>query len=133
MKQIATAILLFYYIIAQSQDKGIAKNAFINQDLQLAFDFWNISKSNTKFHSAFKPYLSSSYSEAFDSMVPFKFYSFNNSYLIKSLGEKKINTLQVLPILDLEFGYERLKNKSLISSLGGLNLKLNLKNNVSFA
>ena len=91
MKQIATAILLFYYIIAQSQDKGIAKIAFINQDLQLAFDFWNISKSNTKFHSAFKPYLSSSYSEAFDSMVPFKFYSFNNSYLIKSLGEKKIN------------------------------------------
>ena len=133
MKQIATAILLFYYIIAQSQDKGIAKNAFINQDLQLAFDFWNISKSNTKFHSSFKPYLSSSYSEASDSMVPFKFYSFNNSYLIKSLGEKKINTLQVLPILDLEYGYERLKNKSLISSLGGLNLKLNFKNNVSLA
>jgi len=133
MKQIATAILLFYYIIAQSQDKGIAKNAFINQDLQLAFDFWNISKSNTKFHSSFKPYLSSSYSEASDSMVPFKFYSFNNSYLLKSVGEQKSNNLQVLPILDLECGYERLKSRSLFSTLGGFHLKLNKKNNISLA
>lgn len=49
MKQIATAILLFYYIIAQSQDKGMAKNAFINQDLQLAFDFGTFQNQTQNF------------------------------------------------------------------------------------
>jgi hypothetical protein len=66
-------------------------------------------------------------------MAPFKFYSFNNSYLIKSVGEKKSNNLQVLPILDLECGYERLKSRSLFSTLGGFHLKLNKKNNISLA
>ncbi len=120
-----------------SQYDPMAKNAFINQDMQAAFDYWNISKPNTTFHSSFKPYLSSSFADATDSAVPFKFYAFKNFFLSKTLNEKPENTnwvnVQLHPILDAEYGFDLLQQKSIPSAIGGTHVKININNDFTFA
>lgn len=105
--------------------------------MQEAFDYWNISKPNTSFHSAFKPYLSSSFANATDSAVPFKFYAFKNFFLSKMLNEspqKRIwYNVQAHPILDVETGYDLLKQKPLLSTIGGTHVKININNDFTFA
>lgn len=83
-------VLLFVLIsgIVSGQYEPMARNAFMNSGMQEAFDYWNISKPNTTFHSSFKPYLSSTFTNASDSVVPFKFYAFKNFFLSKTLNEK---------------------------------------------
>ena len=115
----------------------MARNAFMNSDMQQAFDYWNISRPNTTFHSAFKPYLSSSFASAVDSVIPFNFYAFKNFFLSKTFNEKpeKRNwyNFQLHPILDLETGYDVLTLKPVISSLGGIHIKTNVNNDFTFA
>ncbi len=115
----------------------MARNAFINGDMQEAFDYWNISKPNTTFHSSFKPYLSSSFANATDSAVPFKFYAFKNFFLSKMLNEspqKRIwYNLQAHPILDAEAGYDMLLQKPITSLAGGTHIKANINNDFTFA
>ena len=95
-------------------------------------------KPNTTFHSSFKPYLSSTFANATDSVVPFKFYAFKNLFLSKTLNEnsKKQNryNVQVLPILDAEIGYDGLlKEPSHESTIGGAHVKFNINNDFTFA
>lgn len=137
MKKIATVLFLLFVKNAFSQSDPMAKNAFMNQDMQEAFDYWNISKPNTNFHSSFKPYLSSSFANATDSAVPFKFYAFKNFFLSKTLNQKPEKriwyNLQLHPVLDAEFGYDLLQNKSILSTIGGTHLKVNINNDFTFA
>ncbi len=134
--RISIIFLLVTYLVSAQSDP-MARNAFMNQGMQEAFDYWIISKPNTTFHSSFKPYLSSSYANANDSAVPFKFYAFNNSFLSKTVNEKPQNTnwlnFQLHPILDLETGVDLLRSKPVISSIGGLHLKTNINNDFTFA
>ena len=122
-------VLLFVLIsgIVSGQYEPMARNAFMNSGMQEAFDYWNISKPNTTFHSSFKPYLSSSFANATDSVVPFKFYAFKNFFLSKTLNEKpqKRNwfNLQLHPIIDLQEGYDLLTSKPALSNIGGIHIK----------
>jgi hypothetical protein len=81
MKKALTPLFILGLVIVRAQYDPMAKNAFINHAMQEAFDYWNIAKPNTTFHSSFKPYLSSSFANATDSVVPFKFYAFKNFFL----------------------------------------------------
>lgn len=119
------------------QNEQAARNAFMSSEIIEAFDYWNISKPNTNFHSSFKPYLSRTFLNATDSVVPFKFYAFKNFFLSKTLNENsnrknKVN-IQVHPIADAEFGYDMLLQKPIITALGGTHLKINLNNDFTFA
>lgn len=131
------AILLLLSRSAFGQYDPMARNAFISADIQEAFDYWNISKPNTTFHSSFKPYLSSTFSTANDSAVPFKFYAFKNFFLSKVVNEKPQNTnwfqLQLHPILDAELGYDFLNQRAIMSTIGGTHVKLNINNDFTFA
>lgn len=115
----------------------MARNAFMNGDMQDAFDYWNISRPNTTFHSAFKPYLSSTFANATDSAVPFKFYAFKNFFLSKTLNEKPQNrnwvNVQLHPVVDAEFGYDALLKRPILSAIGGTHIKININNDFTFA
>lgn len=115
----------------------MAKNAFMTPAIQEAFDYWNISRPNTTFHSAFKPYLSSTFANATDSVIPFKIYAFKNFFLSKTLNEKPQNrnwvNMQIHPIADVEAGMDFLSTNPVLSSIGGLHLKTNINNDFTFA
>ncbi len=120
-----------------AQYEPLARNAFMNQEMQEAFDYWNIQRPNTTFHSAFKPYLSSTFADASDSVVPFRFYAFKNFFLSKTLNEKPQKpdwyNLQVHPIADAELGYDGVLKKTIPSLIGGTHVKLNINNDFTFA
>lgn len=122
---------------AFAQYEPMARNAFMHPAIQEAFDYWNISRPNTTFHSSFRPYLSSTFANATDSAVPFNFYAFKNFFLSKTVNEKPQNknwvNLQAHPILDLEAGLDLLTNKPVLSGLGGMHLKTNINNDFTFA
>ncbi len=127
--------LMTFFGSAQSQP--CARNAFLNQELTEAFDYWNIANPNTSFHSSFKPYLSNTFSQLSDSLVPFRFYGFNNQYGSKTLQEKtKKRThfnFQVLPVADFSAGYDPLAQSPVTNAVGGVHLKTNINNNFTFA
>ena len=133
----ALLLLILFKNGVWAQSDPMARNAFINQSMQEAFDYWIISRPNTTFHSSFKPYLSSTYANASDSLVPFKFYGFKNPFLTKTVREKPKNknsiNFQFQPILDLETGVDLLTSKPLLSSVGGLHLKTNINSDFTFA
>ena len=86
--KIALLLTIAFYNCSFGQYDQKARNAFISSNTDAAFDYWNISKPNLTFHSSFKPYLSSTFSDANDSTVPFKHYGFKNFFLSKTLNEK---------------------------------------------
>ncbi len=130
-------LFIFGLVSTAMQAQPMAKNAFMNQDMQQAFDFWNISQPNTAFHSSFKPYLSSTYVSAADSMVPYPFYGFRSTYLSRPCFNRfqqyKSVTAQILPVVDIQSGPDPLLGKTLFSALGGMHVKLNIHNDFTFA
>ncbi|MEI6019976.1 MAG: hypothetical protein WCR21_02520 [Bacteroidota bacterium] len=137
MKHFFVCIFFFCAVISNAQYDQMARNAFINADMQEAFDYWNINQPNVKFHSSFKPYLSSTFSQANDSAIPFKFYAFKNFFFSKMLNEKPQKRIwynvQAHPVLDVESGYDLLLQKPIQSLLGGTHLKININNDFTFA
>lgn len=121
----------------KAQYAPMARNAFMGREIQEAFDYWSIQRPNTTFHSAFRPYLSSSFTNATDSTVPFRFYAFQNFFLSRTLNEKPQNrnwfNLQAHPLLDAEVGYDGLLKTTRWSALGGSHVKLNINNDFTFA
>jgi hypothetical protein len=131
-------VLLFLInLTCHGQYEPLARNAFMHPAIQEAFDYWSISKPNTTFHSSFKPYLSSTFSNATDSVVPFRFYAFKNFFLSKTYNESPQNrnwfNLQLHPIVDLEPGYDLLNQKFITSLMGGTHFKININNDFTFA
>ncbi|MDI1354111.1 MAG: hypothetical protein PSX36_04290 [bacterium] len=131
-----TAYFILLLCPMLAQDTALAKNAFMGKDILQAFDFWNITHPGTRFHSSFKPYLSSTYTSARDSLVPFSIYSFQNIFLSKHLisgSTKPDYSVQLHPIIDAEPGYDLLKKRSLLSLIAGTHVKANINSNFTFA
>ncbi len=129
--------LLLFSLKAFAQKEAMAKNAFLQRDVQTAFEFWNTTQPSTEFHSSFRPYLSSTYIEAKDSLLPFKSYGFQNTFLQRSLNKSSISktrhSLQFHPLLDAEVGFDALENRLMRSVTAGLHAKYNINNNFTFA
>jgi hypothetical protein len=125
------------FSFARAQNDPLAKNLFINPDLQLSIDYWHIKHPDYKFHSAFKPYLSGSISKMADSSVPFKHYMIHNFFLSKIFNDapEKVNQwiLQVHPIVDAVAGYDMLDKKVCHQVLGGTNIKVGGNNDFVFS
>jgi hypothetical protein len=130
-------LLLFGINSCFGQYEPQARNAFITPEIDQAFDYWNIQRPNYTFHSSFKPYLSSSFADATDSLVPFKFYAFRNFFLSKTLNEKpqKRNwyNLQIHPIMDAQIGYDDILKQVSPELIGGVHVKTNINNDFTFA
>lgn len=126
-----TSNLLFAQANPQSQ------NIFINDDAQQIIDLWHVSKPTTEFHSSFKPYLSSTLNSFADSSISYAHFPIKNKFLSKTFNEgpSKRNqfNFQVLPIVQLQLGYDLLNSKLLSETYGGAHLKLNINNDFTFA
>jgi hypothetical protein len=120
-----------------SQNDPQAQNIFINQETQQSIDQWNIKYANTEFHSSFKPYLSATLTEYADSSVRFAHYPIKNFFLSKTFNEgpdkRNQYSIQVLPLIDLQGGYDLLASKFIAESMGGAHVKLNINNDFTFA
>ena len=116
----------------KSQYDPLARNIFLNQETQQVIDEWNIKYPNLNFHSSFRPYLSSTLGEFHDSSITYSHYLIKNFFLSKTLNEgpNKRNqyNFQVLPVVDLQTGFDVLENKNVNELSGGLHAKLNINN-----
>lgn len=120
-----------------AQNNPQAQNVFINQETQQSIDQWNLKYPNTDFHSSFKPYLSSTLNCFSDTAVEFLHYPIKNFFLSKTLNEgpNKHNqyNFQVLPLFDVQGGYDVLRSKFISETIGGIHTKLNINNDFTFA
>lgn len=128
---------IFCFALLHSQNDPLAKNLFINPDLQLSIDHWHIKYPDQKFHSDFKPYLSGTISKMADSSVPFMHYMMHNFFLSRIFNDapEKVNQwiFQVHPIVDAVAAYDMLDGKVAHQVIGGANIKLGGNNDFMFS
>lgn len=128
---------LFFAARLVAQNNPQAQNIILNQETQHSIDFWNIKSPNLEFHSSFKPYLFSTINEFSDTLVPFEHHAIKNFFLSKTFNEtpSKRNpfNVQVLPIIDINGGYDLLTNKVVAENIGGAFAKVNINNDFTFA
>lgn len=129
--------LLCVTSLVHAQDNPQAQNTFINLETQQAIDYIDIKNPELEFHSAFKPYVSSTLTNFSDTTIPYTHFPIKNFFLSKSFNEgpnKRLQyNLQTLPIIDLQAGYDLLNSKFLSETSGGAFAKLNINNDFSFA
>ncbi|HQQ93441.1 MAG TPA: hypothetical protein PLQ93_02710 [Bacteroidia bacterium] len=133
--RILIGVLLFRPLCAQ--EDALSRNAFLQQDIQSAFEFWSISQPAVSFHSSFRPYLSSTYRQASDSLLPFRAYSFHKRPLEIKIQRSSISrqhsSFEFQPLLDFEGGYDALEKKFRRTVVAGLHTKFNLNQNLTCA
>lgn len=136
-KYLKILFISFCFVNIQGQNDPLAKNIFINSDLQLSIDHWHIKQPDQKFHSDFKPYLSGTISKMADSSVPFKHYMIHNFFLSKIFNDapEKVNQwiFQVNPVIDAVAAYDVLDKRIYHQTLGGANIKLGGNNDFMFS
>lgn len=130
-------VALFSSLSAFSQNDPQAQNTFINYDVLQTVDFLDIKNPSIDFHSSFKPYLSSTLKMHSDTSVHYLHYPIRNFFMSKTLNEgpNKRNqyNFQILPIVDLQAGYDMLTSKVVSETYGGAHAKLNINNDFTFA
>jgi hypothetical protein len=130
-------ILCFFSLSIFSQNDPQSQNVFINAETQQTIDTWDIKNPSFEFHSSFKPYISSTLQNFSDTSIGFLHYPIKNFFLSKTFNEgpNKRNqfNLQVLPIIDLQAGYDMLASKFVSETFGGAHAKLNINNDFTFA
>lgn len=136
---IRSFLFIFYFSVTAlfSQNDPQAQNIFINSEAQQSIDTWNIKNPETTFHTSFKPYLSSTLQSYSDTVIGFLHHPIKNFFLSKTFNEgpSKHNQfhLQLLPIIDLQAGYDLLSSGFVPEIIGGANIKLNINNYFTFA
>lgn len=119
-------IFLFFILqYANAQDSRLAYNLSLSRDFQKTVDFASISAPSCKFHSAFRPYLGSQLSVLSDSLIPFKFSKFTSAGIDLQLKKSK-QLLQILPLIELELGYDALTKKAISYSGIGTQVRYQL-------
>ena len=128
-------IWLLLAATVKGQDLTLARNAFMNRDMNEAIDYWHISRPQKNFHASFRPFLYASLTAASDSVVPFRFYGFKNAFLIQRLGvhpkNKTWTALQYQPLAEVEAGWDGYSKRLLTSSSAGLQMRANFNDNVT--
>lgn len=130
-------IAVFCVFLSRAQNDPQAQNIFINPETQQSIDYWNIKKPNLEFHSSFKPYISSTLQDFSDTSVSFLHYPIKNFFLSKTFNEgpdkRNQYNFQILPLIDLQGGYDLLTSKFVTETSGGVHAKLNINNDFTFA
>ena len=137
LRSILRIVMCFFSVSFFAQNNPQAQNIFINQETQQTIDTWDIKNPSFEFHSSFKPYISSTLENFSDSSIGYLHYRIKNSFLSKTFNEgpNKLNqyNVQVLPIVDLQTGYDVLASKFVSETFGGAHTKLNINDDFTFA
>ncbi len=107
----------------------------MNTDLNNLTDAYYIKFPSDRFHSSMKPYLGFSTLEADDSAFHLTNYKIKNHFLEKTFHAEpkfrnKIST-QILPITDVQAGYDALLGKAISEITGGIYSKININQDFS--
>ncbi len=133
----AFACLWFPFSKLIAQNNFQAQTIFINQETQQTIDVWNLKHPSLEFHSSLRPYISSSLNDFNDTIIEYAHYPIKNYFLSKTINEgpSKHNqyNFQILPIVDLQLGYDALKANLVTETFGGVHTKLNINNDFTFA
>jgi hypothetical protein len=118
--------------------KNEAENIFLQNEISNRLDNFFIQHPSEKFHSSFRPYLTLSTRTATDSLLTYKSFPINHyNFLKKTIFEKPNHAnrwnMQVLPVVDLQAGYDMLRSKFLTETGGGVHIRSDVNNNFSAA
>ena len=114
-----------------------AQQTFMNTDLNNLIDAYYIQYPSERFHASIKPYINFSVKEADDTTFHLNNYKIKNYFLSNELLSKpeKRNqvSMQVLPILDEQAGYDGLAKRAVNELSGGAYTRFDINTNFSAA
>jgi hypothetical protein len=130
--------LCFAGLFSSGQTLRTAENSLLLTDFTTKIDNYFIEHPSVKFHSSFRPYLYLTLKEYKDSATTFKSFPVDHHYAFeKSLFQKPNyrNTvdLQVIPLVDLQGGYDMLRSKFVNETSGGVYLRKDINDDFSAA
>jgi hypothetical protein len=118
-----------------AQVKNEAQHFFLGNDACNPVDDYFINNADSKFHSAFKPYLYSTLHNLDDQKIPYRHVSVHNYFLQNNFKEDKNPKtrvgLQFFPQLNVELGRDLLFNKWTAHTSGGLYARMDINKNFS--
>jgi hypothetical protein len=133
-------ILFAFFLFCNSvigQENPQAQNVLMNASTQQCIDEWNVKNPAIEFHSSFRPYLFSTLTNFSDTSVTYLHHPVRNFFLSRTFNEGPDRhnqfQFQILPIIDVQAGYDLLSQRFVPEIIGGANVKLNINNDFTFA
>lgn len=121
-----------------SAQKNGAENTFLLNEITNKIDNYYILNPTEKFHCSFKPYLYLTLKEANDSAFNYSSFSIDHHRFLQKTIREKPNyrnrvEMQLLPVLDMQAGYDFFRNKFLSETSGGIYIRTDINNDFSAA
>ena len=144
-KEILTSYLFFCLVAFVNfpmeftgQTDRTAENAIMQLDFTQKIDDHFIRKPSVKFHSSLKPFLYLTLREYKDSVHQLSSFPVDHHYLLQKTIFQKPNyrssvDVQVLPLLDLQAGFDFLRNNFVSEKSGGIYLRKDINHDFSAA
>ncbi|HXB40408.1 MAG TPA: hypothetical protein VNZ49_07685 [Bacteroidia bacterium] len=112
-----------------------AQVGYLNTDLNNSIDAFYIKYPNERFHSSMKPYVQFSIREANDTAFHVYNYKIKNYFLFNDIRSKPQYrnrfAAQFLPQVDMQAGFDVLKNKFVSETSGGMYSRLDINDDFS--
>ena len=131
-------LVLFFSTRSIAQTERTAENAILQSDFNQKIDQYYIRKPSVKFHSSFKPYLYLTLRDYSDSAQKINSFPLDHHYFLQKTVFQKPNyrsslSIQILPLLDLQAGFDLLRNKFVSEKSGGVYFRKDINHDFSAA
>ncbi|MFN5181630.1 MAG: hypothetical protein ACK5D5_01250 [Bacteroidota bacterium] len=138
IKQIIFILSLIFVHFLSGQTDRTAENAVMQLDFCSKIDDYFIKNQSKKFHSSFKPYLYLTLREYQDSISNIGSFPVDHHYFLQKTIFQKPNyrsslSVQVLPVIDLQGGFDLLRNNFVSEKSGGIYLRKDINHDFSAA
>jgi hypothetical protein len=129
--------ILFFLVTGSAISQNDAQQTFLNTDLNNLIDAYYIKYPAETFHSSMKPYIGFGIKEADDTAFHLSNYKLKNQFFRNDFHSdpkyKNRFSLQVLPQLDEQVGYDGRAQRTVNELSGGAYVRLDVNNNFSAA
>lgn len=133
-----TKLYIFFLLISASVlSQNDAQQTFLNTDLNNLIDAYYIKYPTETFHSSMKPYIGFGIKEVSDTAFHINNYKLKNQFMFNDFHSdpkyKNKFSLQVLPQLDEQIGYDGAAKRTVNELSGGAYVRLDINSNFSAA
>jgi hypothetical protein len=129
--------ILFFLVSISALSQNDAQQTFLNTDLNNLIDAYYIKYPTETFHSSMKPYIGFGVKEADDTTFHVNNYKLRNQFMFNEFHNnpqyKNHFSLQVLPQIDEQVGYDGLAKRTVNELSGGAYVRLDVNNDFSAA
>lgn len=131
-------LLLAEMAFSQSYTAGaFSRNSFLSHEILDPVEDYFIKRPDYSFHSSIKPYNYTTLRKLNDFEIPYRHMKVHNYFLSKAVCDtpsyKNILRLQILPQINMEQGYDLLREKASSEISGGLYMRADINNRFSVA